>query len=434
MAAINLESFNHGLIDFIGNSPTAFHATSNMKKILVKNGFNELKESDTWNIDSGKYFIVRNDSGLLAFTICKKNNPALGFKMIGAHTDSPSLKVKPNAEKIANNYLQLGVEVYGGPLLTTWFDRDLSMAGKVIYLDKNEKIQSTLLDFKRAIATIPSLAIHLDRDANDKKSVQKQKDLPPLLGQIHGKGNKSFKDILMKELESSSPNLEIKKILDHDMCFYDVQKPAIVGINGEFITGARLDNLICCYCGLMSIIENHDDTNTLLVCNDHEECGSSSNVGAGGPMLKDILQRVCSNFETYSRMIANSMLVSCDNAHAIHPNFPEKSEENHGPLLNHGPAIKINHNQRYATTSETAAYFTYIAGKAESPVQKFISRTDMPCGSTIGPITASNIGVKTIDVGVPTFGMHSIRETAGYKDSWYLYNILSCVFNSAKDN
>ena len=413
-------SFNEALLDYINQSPTAYHATNEAKQVLLKKGYTELLEKDAWKIGKGKYLVTRNDSSLIAFTTPHPLTD--GFKMAGAHTDSPGLKIRPNAGKKANEYFQVGVEVYGGPLLNTWFDRDLSLAGAVFLEMENQTLQKGLIDFEKPLGIIASLAIHLDREANDKKSIQKQKELPPILG-ITSKSNASFLDLLTIQITKQHPNLKFKKILDYDLSLYDQSPVRIIGINEEFIVGARLDNLLSCFINLEAMTTA--TTNSLIVLNDHEECGSTSTTGADGSFLKDVLLRICKDQEEYQRMIASSMLISCDNAHALHPNFPEKMDEAHAPVMNLGPAIKINSNQRYATNLETSGIFTHLAQQIDIPVQKFSSRNDMPCGTTIGPITSSHLGVKTIDVGVPTFAMHSIRETAGTKDSFYLYQIIS---------
>jgi aspartyl aminopeptidase len=219
------------------------------------------------------------------------------------------------------------------------------------------------------------------------------------------------------------------RVLDYELNFYDVQAPAVIGLHDDFIAGARLDNLLSCYTGLAALIDSDSQQNTLLVCNDHEEVGSMSAAGAQGTFLRSVLQRICDNEEDVSRMIANSVLVSADNAHGVHPNYADKHDSNHGPILNNGPVIKINANQRYASNSETGALFKYLCELADVPVQSFVVRSDMACGSTIGPLTAGGIGVKTVDVGVPTFAMHSIRELAGRWDAYYLYRVLKQFFH-----
>lgn len=431
--------FVNGLLDFVNRSPTPFHAVQAMVEKLQQAGFKRLTEKEQWTVkgqqDGARYFVTRNDSSIIAFSL---NRPLTdGMFMVGAHTDSPCLKVKPNPEVINQNYLQLGVEVYGGALLNPWFDRDLSLAGRVSYVDANNQISHQLIDWKKAIAVIPSLAIHLDRDANDKRSINKQKHLAPVLMQLPEKSSKEevnlnalLLDMVNEQIDASENNAAAaKQVLDYELSFYDVQEPAVVGLNDDFIASARLDNLLSCYTGLMGIIDHEGGQNALLVCNDHEEVGSVSAAGAQGNFLKSVLKRLGDGEEGMSRMIASSMMISVDNAHAVHPNFADKHEPNHGPLINAGPVIKINANQRYASNSETSAVFKHLCDKADVPVQSFVVRSDMGCGSTIGPITASELGVRTVDVGVPTFAMHSIRELAGSRDAFYLYTVLRKYFN-----
>ncbi len=417
---------NQELIEFLEASPTPFHAVAKIEKILKKNGFSEIKEAQKWDLKKGeKYYLKKNGSSILAFVMGKKDFLKTGFRMVGAHTDSPCLRVKPQPNKHFKNYFQLAVDIYGGALLNPWFDRDLSMAGRVSYINNKGEIVSELVDFKKPIAFIPSVAIHLDRTANENKTIAKQKELNPIILQNNDKMD--FHKMLTKELKG-----KVEKILEHEIYLYDCQSPRMVGLEEDFLVSARLDNLLSCFVGLKALLKNKGEISSVLVCNDHEEVGSASACGAEGPMLKNFLERVCGGIEKMAITIDQSMMVSADNAHGIHPNFSEKHDENHGPLLNDGPVIKINNNQRYATNSDTSAMFGFLCEKAKVPYQKFVVRNDMGCGSTIGPITATSIGVKTVDVGVPTFGMHSLRETAGAQDSFYLMKVLEEFYNSKK--
>ena len=424
--------FNQGLLDFLAASPTPFHAVESMLKIFTEHDFKHLKEQDAWNLEPGKYVVTRNDSSIIAFVLASDKNDVIarsGIRMVGAHTDSPALRVKPNPDIEKKGYLNLGVEVYGGVLLNPWFDRDLSLAGRVTYTDDTQTICSTLINFETPIASIPSLAIHLDREANSSKTVNPQTDLPPLLmKQSKTSTLKTFNQVLQRQLKQSK-DISSDKILGYELSFYDTQKPAIVGLEQEFINSARLDNLLSCYVGMKALVESDGSQFCLLVCNDHEEVGSASAEGAEGPFLKSVLERTIPDAETRFRAIAASMLISTDNAHGIHPNFSDKHDANHGPILNEGPVIKINTNQRYATNSETAGFYRRLCEKNNIPCQTFVVRTDMGCGSTIGPITAKEIGVKTIDVGVPTFAMHSIREMAGTEDALHLNLSLKAFYN-----
>ena len=348
---------------------------------------------------------------------------------MGAHTDSPCLKVKPKPELNRQGYFQLGVEVYGGALLNPWFDRDLSIAGRLVFDNGEGSLDQVLIDLKRPVAVIPSLAIHLDRDANNERKVNPQTDILPLLFRDPDKSVTDFFEFLAKELSSSGELPEKARILDHELYLYDCQKPALTGMHNEFISGARLDNLLSCFTGVQALLEAGDQATCMLICNDHEEVGSISACGANGPMLQSVLQRLYPNPGLLTRVMRQSLLVSADNAHGIHPNFADRHDSNHGPRLNEGPVIKMNANQRYATNSISAAMFRHLCEKEGVAVQTFVNRTDLSCGSTIGPITAAMIGVQTLDVGVPTFAMHSIREMAGADDAFNLYRVLRGFYN-----
>ena len=346
---------------------------------------------------------------------------------MGAHTDSPCLKVKPQPESHGNGYLQLGVEVYGGALLNPWFDRDLSLAGRVSYLDRNGALARGLVDFKEPVAVIPSLAIHLDREANENHSVNAQTCLPPVLGR-QGE-DFDLKTLLRQRLEADA-GAEVGQVLDHELVLYDTQRPALVGLGREFIASARLDNLLSCFVGLRALLEARGDAGALLVCNDHEEVGSTTAAGARGPMLTQMLERLLPAPEDRNRALSRSMLISVDNAHGLHPNFADRHDGNHGPLLNGGPVIKVNANQRYATNSETAAAFRRLAAEEGVRVQTFVVRSDMACGSTIGPLAAAETGIRTVDVGVPQWAMHSVRELAGAVDAFNLSRVLRRFFDT----
>ena len=395
--------------------------------MLENAGFQALDEKKSWNLGPGKYFVTRNDSSIIAFIRGEEDPADTGIRMVGAHTDSPCLKVKPNPGIKSHGYLNLGVEVYGGVLLNPWFDRDLSIAGRVTVQNAHEKIQSVLINFDRAVATIPSLAIHLDREANKQRTVNPQKDIPPLL-MLAGE-KRAFEDLLKEQIKKEHPELEVATLLGFELSFYNMQGAAITGMANEFLASARLDNLLSCYTGIESLLHADETVTSLMICSDHEEVGSASAEGAEGPFLKTTLERMLPNKDDYHRAIANSLLISTDNAHGIHPNYPDKHDANHGPLLNNGPVIKINANQRYATNSETSGYFVSLCTANDVPHQTFVTRTDMACGSTIGPITAKALGVKTLDVGVPTFAMHSIRELAGSEDAYSLARVLKAFYS-----
>ncbi len=420
--------FNQRLLNFLADSPTPFHAVDSIKARLDSVGFEPLLESEEWRMQPGqRYYVCRNDSSIIAFVYGKQPLEESGIRMVGAHTDSPCLKVKPQPELTQQGYFQLGVETYGGVLLNPWFDRDLSLAGRVTFRTQEGRVASELIDFERAIATIPSLAIHLDREANKSRGINAQTDIPPILMQIENEEKVDFRAMLAQALKANGID-GIDKVLDFELSFYDTQAPAMIGWNNDFIASARLDNLLSCFIGLEALLEAKTDQSLLLVCNDHEEVGSRSACGAQGPMLADFLDRLLPNSQTRLRAIAQSLMISADNAHGIHPNYAAKHDANHGPLLNKGPVIKVNANQSYATDSESSALFRHWAERANVDVQAFVTRTDLGCGSTIGPITSAKVGVKTLDVGVPTFAMHSIRELAGVADAHNLTRILKEFF------
>lgn len=422
--------FNTAFCDFLDRSPTPFHAVLEMKSRFKAAGFVELAESDSWlNIEPGRYYVTRNDSSIIAFNQPAESLAKAGIRMVGAHTDSPCLKVKPNPEKTAVGLVQLGVEVYGGALLNPWFDRDLSLAGRINYLDSHDTVQSALVNFTKPIAILPSLAIHLDREANENRTVNKQLHLPPVLMIENEDNDFDFRLMLQSQLIQQDRTLDIVSVLDYEISLYDVQKASLTGLNQDFISSARLDNLLSCFAGLTAMIKSDSQHASLLVCNDHEEVGSVSASGAQGTFLESVLRRLAETTDDYHRMMQKSMMISADNAHAIHPNYIDKHDEEHGPKLNGGLVIKTNANQRYATNSETSAIFRNLCRQLDVPVQDFVVRSDMGCGSTIGPITSSNLGVKTLDIGVPTFAMHSIREMAGSKDSYRLSTVIKQFYN-----
>ncbi|MFL1453758.1 M18 family aminopeptidase [Marinobacter sp. GN3S48] len=414
--------FNHGLLNFLDSSPTPWHAVATMKARLDEAGFTELDEKDEWSLEKGRgYYAIRNGSSIVAFRTGQGDVVEKGIRMVGAHTDSPCLKVKPNPELRRKGFFQLGVEVYGGVLLNPWFDRDLSLAGRVTVLDESSAVQDVLVNFRKPVAFIPSLAIHLDREANSNRSINAQTDLPPVMMQVPDSDTTTFASLLERQIADES-GISVRKVLGYELSFYDARGASFVGLRDEFIASARLDNLLSCYIGLQALLDTSGDEPALLVCNDHEEVGSMSAEGAQGPFLSTVLDRWCGDGR--SRAIARSMMISADNAHGIHPNYMDRHDENHGPLINQGPVIKVNHNQRYASNSRSAGVYRHISDELGLPHQTFVVRSDMGCGSTIGPLTAGILGVTTLDIGVPQLGMHSIREVAGTEDGYTLYRVL----------
>ncbi|MCX6076080.1 MAG: M18 family aminopeptidase [Campylobacterales bacterium] len=412
------QDFNDGLLGFLDSSPTPFHATQNMAGMFANAGFTQLFEVQRWDLqEGGKYFVTRNDSSIIAFTYPRINK---NYVMVGAHTDSPNLKLKPNPILKNDGVVKFAVEPYGGILFNPWFDRDLSLAGRVSYLDSNNMIKDALIDVKKAIAIIPSLAIHLDREVNEKKSVNAQTDISPVLAS----GDSFNFDKFLKDELAACGVKDIVELYANELSLYDTQKASYVGIENDFIASARLDNLLSCYVGMLSICSVSDDTPMLFIASDHEEVGSDSASGAGGSFLESTLKRMFGDFEELTQMLRSSLFISADNAHSIHPNYPSKHDANHAPQINRGVVIKVNSNQRYASNSKTISRFMNVASGLNEPTQNYVTRSDMGCGSTIGPIVAAKLGIDTIDVGLPTLAMHSVRELCGSDDAYSLYKIV----------
>ncbi len=417
-------TFKDDLLLFLKKSPTAFHATAELKARLQGAGFKELKEKDVWgNLKPGKYFVTRNDSAVIAFALNGKKLAETGFKMMGSHTDSPALKLKFNPHYMAKDMGMLGTEVFGGPILDTWFDRELCLAGRVSFMNSEGQLEDALINVDDVVGIVPNVAIHLNRSINDNRAIDKQKELNVIFPAGNAK-DFCFLSYLKKLVEQTGK--KVTKVLSHDLFLYDAVPAKVWG--NDLISSARLDNLLSSYMGISSLIDAQENANAMVVLNDHEECGSMSSTGASGTFLRDVLTRLAGGGEDFIRCMQSSFLISLDNAHAVHPNYSEKFDFNHQPVLGKGPVIKINGNQKYATNSRTAAYFMSLAHKQELPVQQFLSHSNMPCGTTIGPLTTSLLGVETIDVGFPSLSMHSIRETASLEDCRILKEILVRYF------
>jgi aspartyl aminopeptidase len=407
------------LLLFLRDSPTPYHAVANAIARLSAAGFSPLDERDSWEkISPGKYFVAHGESALLAFIVPR--TPKLsGFRIVGAHTDSPNLRLKPKPEYTKEGYAQLGVEVYGGALINSWLDRDLSLAGRVLVRDASGKLSTRLLKIDKPLLRIPQLAIHLDRDVVEKGlHLNKQDHLPPVIG-LADEGD----DLLT--IAAHAVGVSREEIALLDLMLFDVVHPTIAGKNREFLFSARLDNLAMSHAAVHALIAAKDGAEDLPVVPlaalfDHEEVGSESFTGAASSFLPRILERIATGSgksrDEFHRALAGSICVSADMAHAVHPNYSERHEARHRPVINGGPVIKVNAQQRYATSAPTRTLFEELCKKAEVPVQHYAHRTDLSCGTTIGPITSTLLGIPTVDVGNPMLSMHSVREMAGTKD------------------
>ena len=415
------------LLTFLREAVTPFHAVQAMSRRLADAGFEAVESFDPDTMVPGRgYFMTRQGSSLIALR-AGQGEPAQGLRLVGAHTDSPNLSVKPNPVVGRGGCVQLGVDVYGGALLNPWFDRDLAIAGRVTVLNVQGQLESVLFDSGTAVAVVPSLAIHLDREANKQRSINPQKDVVPLVMLGHP-DTLDFKAWLAKQLVEQDSSREGLRVMDFELSLYDTQRPGLVGMDQSFIASARLDNLLSCYAGLAALIEETDADWSMLVATDHEEVGSASTVGAQGPMLMDALTALTPAPQGNQSLRNQSWMLSVDNAHAVHPNYADKHDDQHSPHLGGGPVIKINRNQRYATDSEGAARLRLLAERAGVDVQAFVMRADLACGSTIGPITATETGIPTTDLGVPTLAMHSIRELACVQDIPQLIALLQAFY------
>lgn len=416
------ERINEKLFDFIENSPSPFHGVKNCADILVEKGYVELCERDKWELTpEGKYYVKRNDSSLIAFSI--PEGSFKGFHMAAAHSDSPCFKVKENMEmEVEKVYTKLNVEPYGGMVYSSWFDRPLSVAGRIVTKDG-----SKLVNIDKDSLVIPNMAIHLNREINKGFTYNPQVDLLPLFS--GKKDEKGLLHYLAKQCEIKSED-----ILGHDLYVYVRQKPSYMGMNKEFIISPRLDDLQCVF-SLVTAMAEENPSEFINVCAifDNEEVGSSSKQGADSTFLEDVLERIGEHFylgkSAMKQMLAESFLVSADNGHALHPNHPEKADPTNRPVLNGGVIIKYNANQKYTTDGVSAAKIKELCSEAKVPYQTYSNRSDEPGGATLGNISTAHISVNAADIGLPQLAMHCSVETAGSEDAVYLYKMMKKYFS-----
>lgn len=426
--------FAKELIDFIYDSPTAFHAVDSTKKILEAHGFAELKEEDRWGLQKGgRYYVIKNQSALTAFVVGTGEVQEEGFRIIGSHTDSPTFRIKPAAEMTSeNHYIKLDTEAYGGPILNTWLDRPLSVAGRVALRGSDIYNPVTkLVNIKKPILIIPNLSIHMNRNVNAGIELNKQKDMLPLMALIN---ERLEKDNYLLNTVASEINVEPSAIIDFDLFLYEYEKGTIIGLNDEFISSSRLDDLAMVHAGITALTRAAASKSTnVMVCFDNEEIGSATKQGADSELLSSILERIVMSMrgdrEDFFRSIAKSFMISADMAHAVHPNVGEKHDPQNRPLINKGPVIKVNANMRYTTDSSSSATYVQLCGRADVPVQWFVNRSDEPGGSTIGPISSSHLHMRSVDVGTPILAMHSVRELGGVNDHTYVTRSFEEFYN-----
>jgi aspartyl aminopeptidase len=423
------------LIDFLKNSPSPFHVVDNTANILKNNGFERLDIKENWMIESNKkYFITKNDSALIAFKTGDKNKISDGFKIIGAHTDSPAIKIKPQPEfKGEENYLKLNTEVYGGPILNTWFDRPLTIAGRVSILE-DETLKNVNINFEDPLMIIPNLAIHLNRKVNDGQKIDKQKDLIPIMKVLEE--NEDVENYLV-DLISKKVNVKSSEIMDFDLYLRDTEDPIILGSNKEFLNSGLIDDLGMAHAGLQALLNNKTAGFKLLVLFDNEEIGSNTGEGADSPLLSNLLERIVygmnKNRADFLQMVENTFMVSADMAHAVHPNHSKKHDPTNKPVINKGPVVKISSNRRYTTDSYTGGYIKKLCKENNIPFQNFVNNSNERGGSTIGPINLRHLGVRSVDIGNPVLSMHSIRELYGLKDHELMIKLLTAFFNESQE-
>jgi aspartyl aminopeptidase len=420
------------LLAFLAASPTPYHAVHSAVTRLEAAGFHALGERDSWEaLAPGRYYVVQEGSALVAFVVPRA--PIAAFRIIGAHTDSPNLRLKPKPEYTKEGYLQLGVEVYGGALLNSWLDRDLGLAGRVMLRSGDRKtLESRLVRLDHPRLRVPQLAIHLDRDVNDKGLLlNKQEHLAPVLG-LRSSGEADIKALVAEGIGAAAAD-----IVHLDLMLYDTLAPALGGAHDELFFSARLDNLAMCHAGTQSLARTAvsaeaGSLSPVLALFDHEEVGSQSVTGAESHFLPRVLERLSRrgerSYDEHARVLASSLCLSADMAHAVHPNYESRHEPRHKPMLNGGPVLKVNAQQRYATSARTATLVEELCLSLEIPLQHYVNRTDLPCGSTIGPITSTLLGVPTADVGNPMLSMHSCREMAGVADAAMMESLMGAFF------
>ncbi|MHA7262934.1 M18 family aminopeptidase [Arthrobacter sp. TMN-37] len=410
---------------YVSASPSSFHAAAEGGRRLEAAGFVRLREEEVFPAEPGSYFVIR-DGALIAWLVPGDATATTGFSILGAHTDSPSFKLKPKPTTGRYGWLQAGVEVYGGPLLNSWLDRELTLAGRLVTRDGTEHLVDTgpLLRF-------PQLAIHLDRAVNDGLTLDKQHHMNP----VWGLGEVREADLL--GLVAAAAGIDPGHIGGFDLVAADTQAPRIFGADGAFFASGRLDNLTSVHAGLTALLgaasaDGPGRPIAVLAAFDHEEVGSASRSGASGPFLEDILLRISgglgAGLEDRLRALAASFCISADAGHAVHPNYAERHDPANHPVLGGGPLLKINANQRYTTDAHGAAHWAALCGEAGVPYQEFVSNNSVPCGSTIGPLTATRLGIRTVDVGTPLLSMHSAREMCGVEDPGRLARVVSRFF------
>lgn len=435
IADLEIKGFAREVIEFIDDSPTMYHVVKNTSIILDENGFERLEPNASWNLRSGgRYYLKKTNSTIVAFTIPNNFDITNGFKIFAGHTDSPSIRIKPNSEIVTNGILRLNTEVYGGPILSTWFDRPLSLAGRLILRSDNMfKPKTQMIKLDDIVLIIPNLAIHQNRDVNSGFKIDKQKYLLPILSVVND--NLQNDNYLLKTI-AKKLNIDVNEILDFDLLLYPQEKGCLVGVNEDMMSCTKMDNLLSVYTGLIGLVESGNDSSkiNIYVAFDNEEIGSSTKQGADSNYLANILERIVIYLgysrKQYLESLNNSFMLSCDTGHIAHPAFLEKSDITNQCRINNGVSIKLSVNQRYTSDGYSMAVIKQIAENSNIKLQYFVNNSNEIGGSTIGPLSARHLDIDSVDIGVPILSMHSIREMCGIYDVFAMKELAKEYFDN----
>ncbi len=431
---LEIKGFAREIIEFIDDSPSPYHAVQNSSSILEENGFTKLEPTDKWELKlGGRYYIKKTNSTVIAFTIPNTLNLKKGIKIFAAHTDSPSIRIKPNPEMLTNNMLRLNTEVYGGPILSTWFDRPLAIAGRLITRTNDAfKPKTNCIKLNDLVLVIPNLCIHQNRDVNNGHKIDKQLEVLPILTVI--KDKLETKNFLLKSI-ANKLKIDLEDILDFDLMLYPLEKGSLAGLNEEMISCTKLDNLLSVYAGLIGIVESKNDSEKInvFVAFDNEEIGSSTKQGADSNYLSNILERIMYSLgyerEDFLQILSSSFMLSADSGHVAHPSFLNKADLTNQCKMNEGVAIKLSVNQRYTSDGYSMAVIKEIVRGKDIKLQYFVNNSNEIGGSTIGPLSARHLDIDSLDIGVPILSMHSVRELCGIKDVFYLKELAKEYFD-----
>lgn len=430
-----VKSFARETLEFIDECATTYHVVKCLSDILDENGFIRLNPYSSWKLqEGGRYYVKKTNTTVIAFTIPNKLNLEKGFKIFGCHTDSPSIRIKPNPELVSNNMLRLNTEVYGGASLSSWFDRSLGIAGRIVLkTDDIFKPKTEIIKLEDKAVVIPSLCIHQNRDVNNGYKIDKQNDLLPIVALV----NENFeKDNYLLRVIAKQMNIEVEDILDFDLALYPLEKGRLIGLNEEMMQSTKMDNLLSVYAGIIALAESKNDSGKINVyaAFDNEEIGSATKQGADSEYLSHVLERICYGLnlerKNFLEMLSCSYMLSCDTGHVAHPSFPNKKDLTNECEMNKGIALKLSVNQRYTSDGFSMGVIKQVAKNAGVNLQYFVNRSNEIGGSTIGPLSSTHLDIDSVDIGIPILSMHSIKELCGIYDLFDLKNLTKEFFET----